>query len=113
MTDDDRHFLLALRQMADACGEFCTGVIENDLSRDNQLALSTHLADIAERIRSRAMRTPIIIENNANPQLGLNKESFVVSASTMGIKVGQVIDHTVSYEDLPYGSTPLNLDHRG
>lgn len=47
MTDDDRQLLLELRRMADACGEFCAGVIENDLSRDEQLALSTRLTDIA------------------------------------------------------------------
>jgi hypothetical protein len=62
MTDDDRQLLLDLRRMTDACGEFCAGVIENDLSRDDQLALSTRLADLAERIRDRALRTPLVIE---------------------------------------------------
>ena len=62
MTDDDRQLLLDLRHMTDACGEFCAGVIENDLSRDDQLALSTRLVDMAERIRDRALRTPVVIE---------------------------------------------------
>lgn len=65
MTDEDRQLLLELRRMTDACGAFCAGVIENDLSRDDQLALSEWLANMAVRIRSRALRTPIIIENEA------------------------------------------------
>jgi hypothetical protein len=51
--------------MTDACGEFCAGVIENDLSHDDQLALSTRLANMAERIRKRALRTPVVIEGEA------------------------------------------------
>lgn len=65
MTDDDRQLLLELRRMTDACGAFCAGVIEGDLSREDQLALSSWLADMAERVRHRAMRTPVIIEGEA------------------------------------------------
>ena len=62
MTDDDRQLLLELRRMTEACGAFCAGVIENDLSREDQLALSDWLADMAERIRDRGLRTPVVIE---------------------------------------------------
>ncbi len=62
MTDDDRQLLLDLRQMTEACGAFCAGVIERDLSRDDQLALSDWLAEMAERIRKRGLRTPVVIE---------------------------------------------------
>lgn len=62
MTDDDRQLLLELRRMTDACGEFCAGIIENDLSRDDQLALGIRLADMAQRIRDRALGTPVVIE---------------------------------------------------
>lgn len=62
MTDEDRQLLLELRRMTDACGAFCAGVIESDLSRDDQLALSSWLADMAERIRERGLRTPVVIE---------------------------------------------------
>lgn len=65
MTDDDRQLLLGLRRMTDACGAFCAGVIENDLSRDDQLALSDWLADMAGRIRKRALGTPVVIEGEA------------------------------------------------
>ncbi len=65
MTDEDRQLLLALRRLADACGEFCAGVIENDLSREAQLVLSAQLADMAEGIRKRALNTPIVIESDA------------------------------------------------
>jgi hypothetical protein len=40
VTDDDRQLLLDLRPMTDACGAFCMGVLEQNLSRDDQLALS-------------------------------------------------------------------------
>ena len=44
MTDDDRQLLLELRRMTEACGAFCAGVIEHDLSQDDQLALGDWLA---------------------------------------------------------------------
>lgn len=62
MTDEDRQPLLDLRRMTDACGAFCAGVIEHDLSRDDQLALGDWLADMAECIRKRGLRTPVVIE---------------------------------------------------
>lgn len=65
MTDEDCQMLCGLRRMTEACGEFCAGVIGNDLSRDDQLAISTRLADMAECIRDRALRTPVVIEGEA------------------------------------------------
>ncbi|MGH3834881.1 MAG: hypothetical protein ACRDSF_04125 [Pseudonocardiaceae bacterium] len=65
MTDEDRALLLELSRLNKGCGEFCAGIIENDLSRDDQFALSTRLVDIAERIRNRALRTPMVIEGEA------------------------------------------------
>jgi hypothetical protein len=65
VTDEDRQLLLALRRLADACGEFCAGVIENDLSREAQLVLSAQLADMAHEIRNRALSTPVVIESDA------------------------------------------------
>jgi hypothetical protein len=65
MTGEDRQLLLALRRLADACGEFCAGVIENDLSREAQLALSAQLAGMAQQIRNRALSTPVVIESDA------------------------------------------------
>ncbi len=62
MTDEDRQLLLELRRMTDACGAFCAGVIESGLSCEDQLALSSWLADIAECIRKRALKTPVVIE---------------------------------------------------
>ena len=65
MTDDDRQLLLELRRMTDTCGAFCAGVIEHDLSRDDQLALGDWLAEMAERIRKRGLRTSVVIEGEA------------------------------------------------
>lgn len=62
MTDDDRQLLRDLRKMADACGAFCAGVIAQDVTREDQLALSDWLSDIGERIRKRALSTPVVIE---------------------------------------------------
>lgn len=70
MTDDDRQLLLELRRMTDACGVFCAGVIENDLSRDDQLGLSDWLAEMAGRIRERALRTVVVVEGeDVSPRL--------------------------------------------
>jgi hypothetical protein len=65
VTDEDRQLLLDMRRMTDACGAFCAGVLEHDLSRDDQLVLSAQLADMAERIHDRALRTPVVIEGEA------------------------------------------------
>ncbi|MGH3887584.1 MAG: hypothetical protein ACRDSZ_13625 [Pseudonocardiaceae bacterium] len=65
MTDDDRQLLLDLRRMTEACGAFCAGVIEDDLSRDDQLALGDWLTGMAERIRERGLRTAVVIEGEA------------------------------------------------
>jgi hypothetical protein len=63
VTDDDRQLLLDLRRMTETCGAFCAGAIEHDLSRDDQLALSDGLGDMAERIRKRGLSTPVVIED--------------------------------------------------
>ncbi|MDQ3150836.1 MAG: hypothetical protein M3R63_03645 [Actinomycetota bacterium] len=65
MTDEDRRLLFTLKRLTDACGEFCAGVIENDLSREEQLAFSAQLADMAQAIRNRALSTPVVIESDA------------------------------------------------
>lgn len=65
MTDDDRQLLLELRRMTDVCGVFCAGVLESDLSRNEQLALSDWLTHMAGRIRERALRTPVVVEGGA------------------------------------------------
>lgn len=65
VTDDDHQLLLDLRRMTNSCGAFCAGVIENNLSQNDQLALSNRLAEMAERIRQRGLRTPVVIEGEA------------------------------------------------
>jgi hypothetical protein len=75
MTDDDRQLLLDLRRMTNACGDFCAGVIENNLSQDDQLALGDWLAEMAERIRQRGLRTPVVIEGEAFSPVSRTGES--------------------------------------
>src|SRR5262249_30663931 len=62
MTDNDRQLLRDLRKMTDACGAFCAGVIAQDVTRDDQLALSDWLGDMGKRIRGRALSTPVVID---------------------------------------------------
>jgi hypothetical protein len=62
LTDEDRQLLLELRRMTDACGAFCAGVIEDEVSRDDQVVLAGWLSEMAERIRERATRTPVVVE---------------------------------------------------
>lgn len=47
------------------------------------------------------------LEVNANPQLGLGKASFAVSALAAGMAVGDIFRAMVRDEALPYGPTPL------
>jgi hypothetical protein len=75
MTDDDRQLLLDLRRMTNACGAFCAGVIENNLSQDDQLALGDWLTEMAERIRQRRLRTPVVIEGEAVSPVSRTGES--------------------------------------
>jgi hypothetical protein len=65
VTDEDRQLLLDVRRMTDTCGTVGAGVLGNDLSRDDQFALSVWLVDMAERIRHRALRTPVVTEDEA------------------------------------------------
>jgi len=51
------------------------------------------------------------LEINANPQLGLDKASFAVSAAAIGMEVGEVIWHMVNDESMPHGPNPLRLGY--
>lgn len=83
MTDDDRQLLRDLRKMTDACGAFCAGVIAQDVTRDDQLALSDWLGDMGERVRKRALCTPVVID-------GVIEEDAVLPARQPG-DAGRVV----------------------
>jgi hypothetical protein len=62
VTDEDCALVLELSRLNKECGKFCAGVIENALSCNNHLILDIRLADMSERIRGRALKTPVVIE---------------------------------------------------
>ncbi|MCA1704724.1 MAG: hypothetical protein LC808_16255 [Actinobacteria bacterium] len=69
MDDDDRKLLNELQLLGQAIGPFALAVIEDRVSRDEQLTLGTLLVNIAERIRDRAVKTPITIEGMVVPDV--------------------------------------------
>ena len=58
MGDDDRDLLHELKLLGQTLGPFALGVLENRISRGDQLDFGTSLVTIAERIRDRASRRP-------------------------------------------------------
>lgn len=69
MEDEERELLHELKLLGQALGPFALGVLENRLSREEQLAFGTCLVNIAERIRDRAVKTPITIEGKTVPDV--------------------------------------------
>lgn len=57
MTREDEEVLLALSHISKDSGAFALGVLENSISRDDQIAFGRRLVDLAEAIRERALRT--------------------------------------------------------
>lgn len=68
MTDEDRELLLELRRLNDACGRYGTGVLYDDLSREDQLAFGARLVEMAALVHDRALRTPLVVEGTSHEQ---------------------------------------------
>ncbi len=65
MTRDDEELLLALSRIGKDSGTFALGVLEDSISRDDQIIFGHRLVDLAEAIRKRALRTAgLIIEGS-------------------------------------------------
>ncbi|MGH3909036.1 MAG: hypothetical protein ACRDTE_33380 [Pseudonocardiaceae bacterium] len=69
MDDDDRALLHELKHLGQALAPFALGVMENCVSRDEQLGFGTRLVSLAERIRDRAITTPLTIEGTVVPDV--------------------------------------------
>ncbi len=69
MDDDDRALLHELKHLGQALAPFALGVMENHISRDDQLAFGARLVNLAERIRDRAVTTPVTIEGQVVPDI--------------------------------------------
>jgi hypothetical protein len=65
MNEQDRDLLMLLGTVGIRISEIVTGLFENSLSCDEQLAFSTHLTELAEGFRQRVARTPLVIDVDA------------------------------------------------
>ena len=65
MNEDDRELLMLLGSVGIRVGEIVTGLFEDSLSCDEQIAFGHRLVDLAERFRQRALRTPIVIDGDS------------------------------------------------
>lgn len=71
MTLDDEVLLLTLSRISKDSGTFALGVLEDSISRDDQIAFGHRLVDLAEAIRERASRTSgLIIEGSVSDDRG-------------------------------------------
>ncbi|MGH3795114.1 MAG: hypothetical protein ACRDSP_09505 [Pseudonocardiaceae bacterium] len=78
MTDEDEALLLALSRVGRDSGDFALGVLENSMSRDDQIAFGHRLVNLAEAIRERALRTAgPIIEGSVNDNDNTEQSSIV------------------------------------
>ncbi|MGH3933327.1 MAG: hypothetical protein ACRDTF_25500 [Pseudonocardiaceae bacterium] len=57
MKDADRELLAMLGQAGARFGEIAVGLLEDSLTRDEQITFGHQLVDLAERFRQRALRT--------------------------------------------------------
>ncbi len=62
MDEADRELLMLLGSAGIRVGEVVTGLFEDSLSCDEQLAFSAQLAELAEGFRRRVLRTPLVLD---------------------------------------------------
>jgi hypothetical protein len=62
MNEDDRELLMLLGSVGIRVSEIVTGLFEDSLTCDEQLAFGTQLMQLAEGFRQRVLRTPLVIE---------------------------------------------------
>lgn len=62
MGDDDRELLMLLGSVGIRVGEMVTGLFEDSLTCDEQLAFGNQLVELAEGFRRRVLRTPIVVD---------------------------------------------------
>ncbi len=65
MNEDDRELLMLLDSVGIRVGEIVTGLFEDSLSCDEQIAFGQQLVELAEGFRQRVLRTPIVINGDA------------------------------------------------
>ncbi|MGH3978503.1 MAG: hypothetical protein ACRDRZ_05815 [Pseudonocardiaceae bacterium] len=69
MTDDDRDLMRALARLNQACAKLAAGVIEDDLSQEDQVELSLQFIEMAERVLKRTLPPVKVVD--ARPYVNL------------------------------------------
>ncbi len=64
MNEEDRELLMLLGNVGLRVAEIVTGLFEDSLCHDEQIAFGHQLVNLAEGFRQRALRTPLVIEGN-------------------------------------------------
>lgn len=62
MNEEDRKLLMLLGSVGLRIAEIITGLFEDSLSHDEQIAFGHRLVNLAEGFRQRVLRTPLVIE---------------------------------------------------
>ena len=65
VNEADRDLLMLLGAVGIRVGEIITGLFEDSLSCEEQLAFSTQLNELAEGFRQRVQRTPLVFDADA------------------------------------------------
>jgi hypothetical protein len=65
VNEEDRELLMLLGSVGIRVGEIVTGLFEDSLSCDEQIAFGEQLGELAEGFRRRVLRTPLVIEGEA------------------------------------------------
>jgi len=65
MTDEDRALLGALARLSDACGTSGTGVLEDCLSREEQIEIALMFLDMVDRVLKRLVDNPEVVGGDA------------------------------------------------
>ncbi|MDT7713027.1 MAG: hypothetical protein QOG46_1721, partial [Pseudonocardiales bacterium] len=65
VNEADRELLMLLGSVGIRVGEMVTGLFEDSLSCDEQLAFGNQLCELGEGFRERVHRTPLVIDGEA------------------------------------------------
>ncbi len=65
MNEDDRELLMLLGSVGIRVGEIVTGLFEDSLSCDEQIAFGQQLVELDEGFRQRVLRTSLVIDEEA------------------------------------------------
>ena len=65
MNEADRDLLMLLGSVGIRVGQIVTGLFEDSLSCDEQLAFANQLAELADGFRQRVRRTPLVFDGEA------------------------------------------------